>query len=137
MTFDITQNNNHLTITFSAQLEHVDRAADETKRFLASFGLDRQSFNVTLGLREALNNAVMRGCNKNRKKNVTYNLRYETDRLIMEVEDEGDGFDWQRYLGKEPPVLAESGRGLPIMEQYFEMIWFNEKGNKVVLVKFL
>jgi serine/threonine-protein kinase RsbW len=92
---------------------------------------------VVLGLREALNNAVIKGCHQNEIKNVNYNLRFETDRLIMEVEDEGEGFDWQRYLGKEPPILAESGRGLPIMEQFFEMIWFNEKGNKVVLIKFI
>ena len=137
MTFDVTQNTNHLAITFSAQLDLVDRAADETKRFLTSIGLHLQCFNVVLGLREALNNAVIRGCHQNEIKNVNYNLRFETDRLILEVEDEGEGFDWQRYLGKEPPILAESGRGLPIMEQFFEMIWFNEKGNKVVLIKFI
>ena len=137
MTFDSTQNKNQLAITFSARIDHVDRAADETKRFLASFGLDRQFFDVVVGLREALNNAVIRGCDQDQTKNVNYKMQYETDRLIVEVEDEGEGFDWQRYLGKEPPVLAESGRGLPIMEQYFEMIWFNETGNKVVLVKFL
>jgi len=135
--FNISRKNNFLNISFPAALSYVDRAADETKKFLSSLGLERYAFNVVLGLREAMNNAVMSGCNQNQTKTITYHLQYGNDRLIMTVEDEGDGFDWQQYLGKEPPAHAESGRGLPIMEEYFEMIWFNEKGNKVVLVKLL
>jgi serine/threonine-protein kinase RsbW len=133
--FNISKKSKNLSIFFSATLKNIDRAIDETKKFLHDLGFESHTFNIVLGLREALNNAVLKGCNQNNQKVVTYRLRYEDDRLIIEVEDEGDGFEWRRYWGKEPQTLAEFGRGLPIMEQYFEKIRFNEKGNKVILIK--
>lgn len=137
MTFRISQNTHRIDLAFSATLANVDRATDTTKAFLVSAGLEKQVFAILLGLREALNNAVVKGCGQNRRKTVVCHLEHQPDRLILKVEDEGHGFDWRRHLGKRPAPTAETGRGLPILERYFETIWFNEKGNKLVLVKFL
>ena len=64
MTFQISQNNNRIDLAFSATLSNVDRAADMTKSFLITAGLEKQVFGVLLGLREALNNAVLKGCKR-------------------------------------------------------------------------
>jgi len=137
MTFQISQNKHRIDLAFSATLANVDRAADMTKSFLINSGLEKQVFGILLGLREALNNAVLKGCKQNRRKTVLYNIEHQRDRLILKVEDEGNGFDWRQHMGKNPIPTMETGRGVPILEKYFETIWFNEKGNKLVLVKFL
>ena len=137
MTFQISQNKHRIDLVFSATLANVDRATDITKVFLISVGLEKQVFGILLGLREALNNAVLKGCKQNRQKTVLYHLEHQRDRLMLKVEDEGSGFDWRQHMGKRPDPTVETGRGLPILERYFDAIWFNEKGNKLVLIKFL
>ena len=137
MTFQVSQNRRRIDLAFSATLANVDQAADITKVFLIKAGLEKPAFGILLGLREALNNAVVNGNDLNRHKTVVYHLEHQRDRLILKIEDEGRGFDWRQHLGKEPTPTEESGRGLPILERYFETIWFNEKGNKLVLIKLI
>ena len=135
--FSVAQKNSRLDLSFSASLENIDRAAQSAKEFLIAEGLDRWSFDILLGLREALNNSVVKGCGTNRKKTVSCQIERRSDRILLRVEDEGEGFDWRRRMGNTPEPLAESGRGIAIFERYFETVWFNEKGNKLALVKLL
>jgi serine/threonine-protein kinase RsbW len=116
-------------------LENVDKAAQETKRFLSRVDAEQHAFQVVLLLREALANAVLDGSELNADNLVACTIRLAGDDLIMEIEDEGEGFDWRRHLGKEPPPGAESGRGLAIMEKYCEEVVFNDTGNKLTLKK--
>jgi serine/threonine-protein kinase RsbW len=137
MTIKISQNRRRIDLAFSATLANVDKVAEITKVFLIKAGLEKLAFGILLGLREALNNAVVKGSDSNRHKTVVYHLEHQRDRLILRVKDEGQGFDWRKHMGKEPAPTGESGRGVPILERYFETIWFNEKGNKLVLIKLI
>jgi serine/threonine-protein kinase RsbW len=137
MTFQLSQKRRRIDLSFSATLGHVDQAADITKVFLIKAGLEKLAFGILLGLREALNNAVVKGCGLNRRKKVVYHLEHRPDRLILKIEDEGRGFDWRQHLGKEPSPAVASGRGLPIFEQYFETVRFNEQGNRLILIKMI
>ena len=133
--FDVSQRLNSIDLSFSATLENIDKAAKETKSFLRKIGIENQCFNFILCMREALTNAVIHGCGKNCQKTVAYNLRIEGDYLIMEVKDNGRGFDWQAWLHKDPLPMNDSGRGLSIMKNYFPIIRYNEKGNRLILIK--
>jgi anti-sigma regulatory factor (Ser/Thr protein kinase) len=119
--------------SFSATLENVDKAAEKIKQFLIVNGIKEQSFNIVLGMREALINAVTHGNGSNSQKKVTFSLQLEGHNLIMEVEDEGEGFDWNTCLLKTLPSREESGRGLAIMKRTFTSIEYNEKGNRLIL----
>ena len=101
MTFNISQSPKILDLSFSATLENIDKAAQETKRFLSSVRAERHAFDVVLVLREALANAVVDGSRLDDSKIVDYRLRLEGDNLVMEIEDEGEGFDWQDHFGKK------------------------------------
>lgn len=135
MEFNISHRADGFDLSFSATLENVDQAALETKKFLSRVHAEQQAFDVVLVLREALANAVLDGNRLDANKRVTFSLRLESDTLILEIEDEGEGFDWRRYLGKAPPPSSESGRGLAIMEGYCQDVVFNDRGNKVMLRK--
>jgi len=132
--FRVSQNSKEIDFSFSASLRNIDRAAEETKEFLKKAGKENQSFNIILGLREALINAVVHGCRKNSRRVIIYNLRIENDSFFMEVEDEGYGFDWRTYFGKGIPSIQEHGRGVAIMERCFSSMKYNERGNKLLLV---
>jgi serine/threonine-protein kinase RsbW len=133
--FQVSYYNTSLHMSFPATLENVDKAAQEAKRFLSQIGAEEHAFQVVLVLREALLNAVLSGSKLEAEKRVVCAIRQADNDLLLEVEDEGEGFDWRRQLGKAPAAGHESGRGLAIMKAYCQDVMFNQKGNKLTLKK--
>lgn len=118
-----------------AELGAVDQAAKRVGAMLGEAGLERIAFQVEVGVREALVNAVVHGSQSDPVKTVRLGVRLGPSRLEIDVEDEGEGFD-HAGMGREPPPPdAESGRGLPIMFRWFDEVIYNDKGNRVRLVK--
>jgi serine/threonine-protein kinase RsbW len=126
-------NSNGIKLAFFATLENVDKAAKEIGKFFTSVGIKRKTFNIILCVREALINAVTHGSGRDDKKNINFELKLEGNNIIIEVEDEGEGFDWRTCLSKGLPSKEESGRGLAIMKKCFAEIKYNEKGNRLTL----
>jgi len=76
---------------------------------------------------------------KNRKVHVSYAL--DPDKVVYIVRDEGQGFDWAKYLGDEPAAIGEQlmehqhGVGLHLVKNIFQ-ISFNEEGSEVILTRY-
>lgn len=133
--FDVSEQSRDLHVRMSADLEKIDDACKRVMHFLEKLGLERYDFDLQLLTREALINAVVHGCGSDSRKKIEYFLRLEGKSLIMEVEDEGEGFDWSACLGKEPEATSEGGRGLLIMKNYSTQMAYNSKGNRLFLKK--
>jgi serine/threonine-protein kinase RsbW len=133
----ITHETDRLTISFQSTMENIDRADQESRIFLEKSGLQSEIFPVCLCMREGLTNAVRHGHQNNASRIVKYSLSRTGNGLIMEIEDEGDGFDWKSVEKRKPDSDSEHGRGLVIIRKYFSTYTFNEKGNKLTLVKIL
>jgi len=132
--FDIRSERNSLTISFSSTLENIDRADVETRRFLNEKGLQDKMFAVCLVMREGMINAVAHGNCSDPGKRVRYRLTFGEGRLVIEIEDQGDGFDWQAAGKKEPKFDSDHGRGLAIIKRYSTSCAYNSKGNKLSIV---
>lgn len=129
---------------FSSELAHIDTACKVTRVFLDESGLGELSFQLLVGLREALANAVMHGNGSDPALHVELTVQHASTptahELTVEVADEGAGFGWQGRLtdsGAAPPPEAESGRGLAIMRAFFDEISYNNAGNRITLRKSL
>jgi serine/threonine-protein kinase RsbW len=98
--------------------------------------LDRaHCFTAELLVREALTNAVVHGCRTDSSKQVRCSLRLKGRRLLIAVEDDGEGFDW-RAAGTNPATWLEcSGRGIEILRKYSNRVRYNERGNAMTIVK--
>ncbi|MEI7011834.1 7TM diverse intracellular signaling domain-containing protein [Leptospira licerasiae] len=74
-----------------------------------------------------------------RNVKVAYSLN--SKRIGFEIEDEGDGFDFKKMLNLDGEKLNEEsythGRGIMMTRKVFDVVKFNEKGNKVLLIKYL
>ena len=125
---------NNLKIAFAATLEHIDDVADEVKKLLILNNLEDELFDIILGIREALTNAVCHGCGKNKQQIITFDMRLTNDYIIT-IEDSGAGFDWRSHLNVNLPTTQSSGRGIAIMKKKFNSINYNEKGNIITLKK--
>lgn len=133
--FDVLRDPSGLNITLSSTLENIDRADAVTHEFLEETGAAHHSFATRLVLREGLTNAINHAHKKDASKVVKFGIRLDEGTLVMEIEDEGDGFDWESAGEKEYDITAEHGRGMSIMTHYFSEYRYNASGTKLTLIK--
>jgi anti-sigma regulatory factor (Ser/Thr protein kinase) len=122
-------------LRFSATLENIDRGAEELDRLLRDRGNDSLRFALNVGLREALLNSVIHGSHEDCRQTVSCRFTLADDCLVIEISDEGAGFDWRTLPTIPPDGCAERGRGLSIISAFFDEFRYNEKGNCVILTK--
>ena len=120
-------------IEMSATLENVDKAAELVSEKLTGRCGAGEIFRIILGAREALTNAFLHGSSCDPEKRIRCSVEILNNRLTMEVEDEGAGFDWTARPVDFPEPDHPGGRGLVIIKTCFDGCSFNEKGNKILL----
>ena len=136
--FDCSITADRVSVTFSSTFHNVDRICEKVALFLEQGFRDMEEhfFSVNLVMREALTNAVRHGNRLDPGKIVKFSLRINGKSSIeMVVEDQGDGFDWQKAKSCPPGEDDDHGRGLAIMTSYFSSFGYNKKGNRLVLEK--
>jgi serine/threonine-protein kinase RsbW len=92
-------------------------------------------FGMKLALEEAIVNGLKHGHNYDPNKQVVVRYRIGPERVLVEVEDQGPGFDPLQVPDPTAPENLErsSGRGLLLMRSYMIWIRYNEQGNAVTL----
>ncbi|TWI72464.1 serine/threonine-protein kinase RsbW [Desulfobotulus alkaliphilus] len=122
-----------LAIRMGADMKNIDLASHQTQLFLKKQNLEALTFSICLGMREALTNAVRHGSINLPEGIISYRVQIIGQRIVLEIMDEGPGFNW-RTSQKACPN-AENGRGIQIMKNYFNTFRYNEKGNRLTLEK--
>lgn len=97
----------------------------------------QMSLNVSVALTEALSNAILRGNRESRAKQVQVRCDVNRERLVLEVVDQGSGFDLGECLvdaTRPENLVREDGRGLFLMAQLMDSVErFGSRGNVVRL----
>lgn len=81
--------------------------------------------NVPVALTEALSNAILRGNHEDVRKGVRIRATLDERALILEVEDEGSGFDLDACLlepDRDGNRYREDGRGLFLMRSLMDRV---------------
>jgi serine/threonine-protein kinase RsbW len=94
-------------------------------------------FGVRLALEEAITNAIKHGHRGNASLPVLLSYHVNAERVLAEVEDQGDGFDPRAVPDPLAPENLErvGGRGLFLMRSFTTWMGFNQRGNRVTLCK--
>ncbi|THB65093.1 MAG: ATP-binding protein [Desulfovibrio sp.] len=135
--FNLRAHESGFDCVMSAEVDNVDLAASEVRRFLEGRGNVTGLFGIEIALREALLNAVMHGSYGNPAMSVALRLRVDEKALRLVVQDQGQGFSWRDETMQPPPPDESKGRGLAIMARYFDRVRFNDTGNCVEMLHVL
>ena len=94
-------------------------------------------FDIRLCVEEAVRNAMVHGSHSDKRLSVRTAYWIDDGALNIEVEDEGPGFDHTELADPTaaPGVLKNSGRGVYLIKKLMDKVEYNEKGNKVTMVK--
>ena len=91
--------------------------------------------NIMVAVTEAVNNAIRHGNKFDKDKNVYLSLYVNKDRVKFEVEDEGEGFDYDNLMDPTAPENLENpgGRGIFLIRHLADEVEFNKEGRNVQL----
>lgn len=116
-------------------------AGDDVRSAQAALlaAIEKQSFDasscfaVRLALEEALSNAFKHGNKNDPSKVVRLGCEIGRDRIVIDVEDEGEGFDPDSVPDptEQENLEIPSGRGIVLMKSFMSQIEYEPPGNRV------
>jgi len=133
--YQSTKLENKLTVSISASFERIDTVCNDVKQFMVEKKLNDMIFDVILGIREVLTNAVQHGSNMDPHQEVQFYMEVDEDKIRFRICDSGIGFDWREKEKKQAFTTDTCGRGISILKEYFDSYHYNESGNQIELEK--
>jgi serine/threonine-protein kinase RsbW len=128
-----------IEVWIPSDVGYIERVVELIRRQVAEMSFDERQvmLNVPVALTEALSNAILRGNGEDPGKHVHVRASMTAQRLVMEVRDEGGGFDLERCT-RDPTrpenVEREDGRGLFLMRSLMDSVErYDADGNVVRL----
>jgi serine/threonine-protein kinase RsbW len=115
----------HLAI--GSRFENIELVQVVLKDALERLGMDEDGRHwVDVAVREAVANAIKHGNAQDPGKQVQVDLAVEGDDLVIQVKDEGAGFDPGQLLDPRAPenLLRPSGRGIFYMKSFMDEIHY-------------
>jgi serine/threonine-protein kinase RsbW len=103
-----------------------------------TYGISENIFaNVLVAVTELVNNAIVHGNKNDKDKVVELSLELiEETKLRFVVKDQGKGFDPELLPDPTAPenLYNPGGRGIYIIKNLADEIYFHEKGTKIELI---
>jgi len=125
-------------ITLSSQVTKINDAVSELVDFVV--GLKRiEDFTLSVALTEAITNAIIHGNEKDPAKRVFAEVLIEPERVVLQIADEGIGFDYQKLADptKKENLHKQSGRGIFFVRYFMDEVKFNQVGNEITMIKYV
>ena len=126
-----------LHLRLSSSFENLERAVKEAEAFMATVTDDDDlTYRVTLLTSETVTNAMEHGHRWNPEKHVVLDLTAYTDRIVLSVIDEGEGFEFSSVADPldQDNLLNGRGRGLYFMEHMANELHLENDGCLLRLV---
>lgn len=95
----------------------------------------RDVFAMRLSLEEAITNAIRHGNGGDKDKHVQVLADVSDEKLRVEIEDEGEGFEPEEVPDPTSAEFIErpSGRGLMLMRAYLNFVEYSNGGRKITM----
>jgi serine/threonine-protein kinase RsbW len=125
------------SIDIQSNIKNICKVESFINDIFKTFKFSRKIYcKMYLSLNEAVSNAIVHGNKSDESKIVTINFIEKPDKYLINIIDQGNGFDYNNL--KDPThkdnIYKESGRGIFIMYQYADKVKFEDKGRIVNLL---
>jgi serine/threonine-protein kinase RsbW len=119
--------------TFSTFQEVLNVLDDFVAELEAQGYRDMEIFGARLALEEAMVNAIKHGHGGDSSKEAVLRYQVTPAQVLVEVEDQGPGFDPASVPDPCAPENLDrpGGRGLLLMRHFMSWVLYNAAGNKV------
>ncbi len=96
-------------------------------------------FDIRLSVEEAIINAIEHGNKKDRNQTVDISFAIDDEKIELAVEDQGRGFDHTKMPDPTTNgnILRAHGRGVYLIHKLMDRVQYNDRGNRIKLIKYL
>lgn len=128
-----------LELEIPSDIAYIEPVVEVVRRECEAFAFPTRhcTLNVPVALTEALSNAILRGNREDPAKSVRVRVTVDRRELVLEVRDQGEGFDLQACTvdpTRAADRMREDGRGLFLMRALMDRVErFDDGGNVVRL----
>jgi serine/threonine-protein kinase RsbW len=127
-------------LDLGSRFENIELVQVVLRDALVQLGMDEDARHwVDVAVREAIANAIKHGNLQNPEKKVHVDLSLEGDELVIQVGDEGPGFDPAQIHDPLAPenLLRPNGRGIFYMKSFMDEIHYGTRpgGGTVVTLR--
>jgi serine/threonine-protein kinase RsbW len=129
-----------LDVCIPSDVRYIEAIVEQVVLRCAAHRYPRRhlALNVPVALTEALSNAILRGNHDDVSRSVHIRADVTASRLVLEVRDEGTGFDLDGCTGDPTTsenIMREDGRGLFLMRRLMDRVErYTDGGNVVRLI---
>jgi len=123
-------------LKISSKIENLRKVEKMVDDLSTEFRISADVYgNVLIAALEAANNAILHGNKLDENKNVTIVFKIVENKLVINIDDEGMGFDYKNVPDPTAPENIENvnGRGIFLMEKLSDNIEFARNGASVML----
>lgn len=126
----------NVVLTLTSQQQQVSHVERFVSQILSKLDIDRETYgNILISLTEAVNNAIIHGNGKDKRKKVRilFEKCPKNKNVAFKVSDEGDGFDYKNLPDPTAPenICKCGGRGVFLMRELSDNLRYSNKGRTV------
>lgn len=128
---------NNLSLTITSESGNIPKVENFIENLFNEFKLPKKlRGKITQSIIEAVNNAILHGNKQNPQKMVQLDAIKSYRKIIIMIEDEGEGFDCKNFPDPTIPnnPAKTAGRGLYLMRTLTDGLVFAKNGAKVVMI---
>jgi serine/threonine-protein kinase RsbW len=128
----------HFDKALSSDLDVGHAAIEELLNALTASGWEGSDlFRIQMAIEEAIVNAIEHGNKRDESKKVHTVFRVTPEKVLMEITDEGAGFDHRNVADPTTDELVDQprGRGVMLIRELMTEVVYNEIGNQVTIIK--
>lgn len=128
---------NKLKLSIPSDWSNIKQVENFIENLIREFQLDEKlQGKVVVSVVEAVNNAILSGNKLDPQKVVKLTAIKSIKKVIITVEDEGEGFDFKRIPDPTTPdkFIQATGRGLYLMSSLTDKLLFTKNGAKVIMI---
>jgi serine/threonine-protein kinase RsbW len=127
------------TVVIGSDFQQAREVQQEILRRIALHDYDEcATFAIRLALEEGLNNAIRHGNRCDPDKRVEIEFDVTSEKVEVCIEDQGRGFapDEVPDPTADENLEKPSGRGIMLIHAYMDEVEYNQRGNRVRMVKY-
>ena len=126
------------SLKIPSRIEYIRKVSDALLRSLAHNHIDEdKAFDIRLCVEEAVRNAIVHGNRSDKRRSVKVSWQVSGGNAVIEIEDEGKGFDHARVADPtaDANITRNCGRGVFLIRKLMDKVEYFGTGNKVRMTK--
>ncbi|HEY5527246.1 MAG TPA: ATP-binding protein [Candidatus Anoxymicrobiaceae bacterium] len=120
-----------LVVDLPCGKKSLARARQKVIKFALEHGFSAEAEDVALATQEALKNIIQHACPAD--NNMHFECVANEDHLLIDITDEGSGFDTSMLEVTPSQPLALHGRGIPLIKGLMDEVWITSDQDGTVV----